>query len=480
MKSDVVIMLDDFELTKNMDLVESPNFAITKLPDLPLDNEGKQLSLSFLMDDKNLVKARDDLARLVGKDCKLTISIFEGRYWQAKIIEEVTFIRSMASRAEVTVIVPLQLTEINSRSQIIKTAKAYLNQDGAWEFNIDNQGTVAVPISYRIKLKKESGYIGLASERGAAQFGLVEELDGEDYQESDPLINATKTFTEFVPDTGPNATNINFATNGELATMEADGRNVLYLKDAGSGDYWHGGQVTCTLPADSQGGIGADKFYSYFNAVFQTGLISQTGLFTLSFLDEEDKNICSYTVTKHITNANMAQAQFWVGDKCYKTIDFYPTMWNRDNQFAAETGHCSISKNGDNFEFYWRGSGNLNVTVPEMADKKCVKVQIYLAQLRDRTLSEADFLGRLFFRELSFMKLNVDKWRNTPNRFLSTDDIYINGPESRIYVNGLKRDDEIKGTKYVLAEPGENKIQLYLSDFAELESAVAEFEEAYL
>lgn len=363
-----------------------------------------------------------------------------------------------------------------------KTFPASLNSDGILEATIVNNGTADVPISYEITHNADNGYIGIVSAEGAMEFGKRDELDGEDYQESDLLINATKTFEEFLPDAGPNATNINFATNGELATKEADGRNVLYLKDAGSGDYWHGGQVTCTLPADSQGGIGADKFYVYFNAVFQTGLLSQTGLFTLSFLDEDDKNICSYTVTKHITNANLAQAQFWVGDKCYKTVDFYPTMWNKDNQFAAETGHCSITKNGDYFEFYWRKAYNFGVHVPEMADKKCVKVQIYLAQLRDRTLSEADFLGRLYFRELSFMKLNVDKWRNVPNRYAAGDVFSIDGETKKPYLNGMTAlDDEVVGTNYFKAPPGTSKVQFYFSGFSDpLPAVTAKIREAWL
>lgn len=351
---------------------------------------------------------------------------------------------------------------------------ATLNSDGVLEATIVNDGTAEVPISYEIKHKSDNGYVGIVSEYGAMEFGSREELDGENYQANEQVFS-TDTFSDWVPDTGLNSQNINFATNGTLSLQSYEGRTGIGLSDAGSGDYWHGGQWSKTITDPTT------SFYSYFNANFQTGLIPQSGLFVLSFLDEENKNLCSYTITKHITNSNLADVQFYVGDVLKEKISFFPTYKNEDNQFAFVTGHCSISKVGDFFSFYWRGYGGHEWHVPELKDKKCAKIQIYLAQIGNRTLSENDYLTRNFLRNMSFVKVNVDKWRDVPNRYSKGTLARVDGEQQMFYVDGMKSiDDEIVGTQYFLAPPGETKVKFYVSSFTEPPEIKAIIRKAWL
>lgn len=351
---------------------------------------------------------------------------------------------------------------------------ATLNSDGVLEATIVNDGTAEVPISYEIKHKSDNGYVGIVSEYGVMEFGSRDELDGENYQANEQVFS-TDTFSDWTPDTGLNSQNINFATNGTLSLQSYEGRTGIGLSDAGSGDYWHGGQWARTIPDPTT------SFYSYFNANFQTGLIPQTGLFVLSFLDEDGKNLCSYTITKHATNSNWADVQFYVGNKLYEKIGFFPTYKNEDNQFAFVSGHCSVSKVGDLFSFYWRGYGGHEWHVPELKDKKCAKIQIYLAQIGNRTLSENDYLTRNFLRNMSFVKVNVDKWRDVPNRYSNELLLRIDGEEKKPYTNGmLALDDEIVGTQYFLAPPGETKVKFYVSSFAEPPEIKAIIRKAWL
>ncbi|WP_294593293.1 distal tail protein Dit, partial [uncultured Streptococcus sp.] len=49
------------------------------------------------------------------------------------------------------------------------------NSDGVWETEIVNDGSEDAYVNYEIKLKKESGFVGIVSEYGAMQFGKVDE-----------------------------------------------------------------------------------------------------------------------------------------------------------------------------------------------------------------------------------------------------------------------------------------------------------------
>ncbi|MDT2984612.1 phage tail family protein, partial [Enterococcus casseliflavus] len=80
-----------------------------------------------------------------------------------------------------------------------------------------------------------------------------------------------------------------------------------------------------------------------------------------------------------------------------------------------------------------------------------------------------------------FQKLNIVKWIDLVNRYAANSDIYINGTETKLYVDNLPQGkDEVKGTKWFKVPPGKTKVQLALSSFAELESATAEIREAWV
>lgn len=54
-------------------------------------------------------------------------------------------------------------------------------EDGIVTVNIQNDGTEDAIIDYEITNNSESGYLGIVSEKGAMEFGKIEEADGEDY-----------------------------------------------------------------------------------------------------------------------------------------------------------------------------------------------------------------------------------------------------------------------------------------------------------
>ena len=60
--------------------------------------------------------------------------------------------------------------------------------------------------------------------------------------------------------------------------------------------------------------------------------------------------------------------------------------------------------------------------------------------------------------------------------------VYVDGETTRVYVDGVpSQQDEVKGSVYFKAPPGETKVQFYCSDFSDPPPTIdARIREAYL
>lgn len=485
MKSDVLIKFGSYELTKNMDLIESPDFSILPLSETELEESenDKKLSLKFQMESDDFVQSRDELAlALYGKkENKLTISIFENRYWLMSVEDSTSFVRSMDSRDTIDVEIEFKLSKNRSFSTVIETFSAKLNSENVLEFEINNSGTVPVPVDYRIKLKKESGFIGLVSEYGAMQFGLVNEADGT-MVESDKSKQLT------------NNTNGNFDnwTNGTTFYQDQNKKSVTTM--SANATYGLGilpASFSNTANSNFFGAIkeiplseSARNWYLWAQAWFETGRMGQTGMWTLAIVDEQNKPIAAYILRKGDTTGNKAQCYFWLNGKIVKTFDFTASYWEKDNPYGSESKNArrnpfDIRKEGNRVRFFWRGS-YYYYTDSAIENVKASKVQFFAGQFKGRNTSTQK-VTHMYINNLAFTKLNVETWRDDPNRFPNNSEIFISGSETLLYLNEMPRpDDEIRGSTWFKVPPGLTTVQLLLSDFAEVETATAELRREYL
>lgn len=485
MKSDVLIKFGSYELTKNMDLIESPDFSILPLSDTELEESenDKKLSLKFQMESDDFVQSRDELAlALYGKkENKLTISIFENRYWLMSVEDSTSFVRSMDSRDTIDVEIEFKLSKNRSFSTVIETFSAKLNSENVLEFEINNSGTVPVPVDYRIKLKKESGFIGLVSEYGAMQFGLVNEADGT-MVESDKSKQLT------------NNTNGNFDnwTNGTTFYQDQNKKSVTTM--SANATYGLGilpASFSNTTNSNFFGAIkeiplseSARNWYLWAQAWFETGRIGQTGMWTLAIVDDQNKPIAAYILRKGDTTGNKAQCYFWLNGKIVKTFDFTASYWEKDNPYGSESKNArrnpfDIRKEGNRVRFFWRGS-YYYYTDSAIENVKASKVQFFVGQFKGRNTSMQK-VTHMYINNLAFTKLNVETWRDDPNRFPNNSEIFISGSDTLLYLNEMPRpDDEIRGSTWFKVPPGLTTVQLLLSDFAEVETATAELRREYL
>lgn len=376
--------------------------------------------------------------------------------------------------------------------EVVVTSAAFTKlSNNVYELELNNTGTVPVPVDYRVKLKKESGFLGVVSEYGAMEFGKREEADGVNYQDSETMLN-TFDFSEFTPSHGKMAENASKATAGELKVTTVQGKKMLVIDEFGpSSTGWKGGMWEWYLPADTgTGEIGAENWYCYFNEVFWAGLMGQTAATAINFVGDDDVLIASYIVEKMDASGNTAVASYRVGDGTnsatpgvlWKQIPFTSSHLDSQNPFNMPRGHTDIIKEGAKISFYWWG-GYHRIEVPALKNIKTKKIQLYIGQYTSRNTSPGsdDMVTHAGYRNVLFMKNNVTRWRDIPNRFPAGTNLLVDSSTGTFYVNEMPSPkDEVTGTEYFMAPPGKTKVQIVVSSFSEIETATAEFRKGWL
>lgn len=381
-------------------------------------------------------------------------------------------------------IITIHCTDPRKYSMVEKSFLASTNSDGVLSVTIQNDGTEAVPVDYTIAHNHENGYIGIASEHGVIQLGKMEEADGENYTQSENLASLA-SFSTIPDDHGINYmhNHLGHQTGGTLAYGGAAGRlsPVLFVNSFGpqvSGK-WCGGMRTLTLPPDSEGVYGAKNFYCYINYWFETGLMGQTGEQSIAFLTADNEVICGYSLYKADMSGNTAALEFWINGQMKRSITFEPAAWDSANPFNNGRGHNDIRKEGSKITFYWWGSYP-SYDIPEVKDMECHKIQVAFTQYAGRAADR--YVTRNYLRVVNYQKVNVEKWKDVPNRYSQNDTVFIDGSDSKVYVNGMvKTDDEITGSTYFLAPPGETTVKFAYSSFCSPAPTItAKIREAWL
>lgn len=362
------------------------------------------------------------------------------------------------------------------------------NDFGVYEAEIVNDGSEDAYVSYEIKLKKESGFVGIASEYGAMQFGKYDESDGYmDKKNVTVLSNQKGDFANWTDGT------INYENTRKIITtqMSADtsfgGRLGLLpssFKTSGtSGALQYGAVKEYTLSDP------ISQWYIWARAWFETGLMGQTGAWCLTVLDESNHLIAGMAIEKDDTVGNTANVRFLMGDgsggsRTVKTIPFTPSYWIPPNPYGSEgratnSNMFDLVKEKDRVQFFWYG-GYYPYYDSRLANVKAKKIQFFVGQYAGRNTTDR-LVTHHYLNDFLFQELHVDYWKDVPNRYPSGSTIAIDGEKGQIKVNNqIRLDDEIIGTTYFKVPPGRTKVQLLVSSFAEITSATATIQEVYI
>lgn len=362
------------------------------------------------------------------------------------------------------------------------------NNFGVYEAEIVNDGTEDAYVNYKIKLKKESGYVGIVSEYGAMQFGKYDEADG--YIDRKNVVITSNQKGDFANWTDSNVfyENTNKIVTTQMSSDAAFGGRLGLMPSsfttsgtAGALQYGAVKEYTLSDPIS--------QWYIWARAWFETGLMGQTGAWCLTVLDESNHLIAGMAIEKDDTVGNTANVRFLMGDgsggsRTVKTIPFTPSYWIPPNPYGSEgratnSNMFDLVKEKDRVQFFWYG-GYYPYYDSRLANVKAKKIQFFVGQYAGRNTTDR-LVTHHYLNDFSFYQLHVDYWKDVPNRYPSGSTIAIDGEKGQIKVNNqIRLDDEILGTTYFKVPPGKTKVQLMLSSFAEITSATATIQEVYI
>ncbi|WP_304756945.1 distal tail protein Dit [Faecalibaculum rodentium] len=369
------------------------------------------------------------------------------------------------------------------------TTEKTFQMDSTGTIMVENTGSVPVPIRYEITHNHENGYVGIASEHGAMEFGKREEADGQTYQQMEHLLSISDFVSASDDTTSKDAMHPTYGTKGTLTTKSWAGRTYLTLGTVGTlVGAANGGMRTLTIPADSNGQSGCLNWYLYGHLIMWANVMGQTGEMSISVLTVDNKLIAGLNWNKTDMSGNTAYYDFVVYNpsgtdndamkgRVLKSFAYQTDHRHELNPWYGDWGHVDLKKEGSKITyFYWGQYHTFNI--PEIANLKAAKVQVSCKAWRasNKTLYIHGF------DTLDFYKCNVSKWRDVPNRYWQGSKLEIDGNTGQFLVAGMpKPQDEILGTKWFKAEPGETEVKLYFSSFCSPKpTVVARIREAWL
>lgn len=355
--------------------------------------------------------------------------------------------------------------------------------DGGNTFVLDYPGTYKSYPRFEAKMESDNGFVGFCDENNhVLQFGNVDEVDKTPYKASEKLASLSD-FANLNDDTSTSYMHPEYRMPGHLenTTVEnADAISLASLDNRVAGT-WNGGMKTLTLPIDSNGEKGARNFYCYLNHWFETGLMGQTGEQTISFLTDDNRVICGYSLYKNDMVGNTAAMEFWANGKKLRVINFIPSRYDDHNPLNYARGWNDICKEGNKIRFHWWGSYPTYV-IPEIENMKCTKIQITMEQFSNRNLTN-EYVTRNFFRSIDFWKMNVTKWKDIPNKFAKNDLLVVDCETGSVKLKGL----ENKGLgaigndwENLCLKPGKNQIKCLHSSWAKTPALKMYYREVYL
>ena len=363
------------------------------------------------------------------------------------------------------------------------------NNFGVYEAEIVNDGTEDAYVNYKIKLKKESGYVGIVSEYGAMQFGKYDEADG--YIDRKNVVITSNQKGDFANWTD---SNVFYENQRKIVTtqMTSDaafgGRLGLmpssFTTSGTTGAFSYGACKEYVLEAP------VEQWYIWARAWFETGLVSQNGEWCLAVIDENNHLLAGMAIEKNDRTRNDACVRFLVGDgnggsMVKKEIKFTPSYWLPPNPYGAQaidrnSNMFDLVKEKDRVQFFWYG-GYYPFPASQLNGKKAKRIQFFVGNYAGSNSTTEQFVTHHYLNDFSFYELHVPYWKDVPNRYPAGSMIEIDGKKGEFKVNNqIRKDDEVLGTMYFKVPPGTTKVQLNMSSFAELDYAKATIEEVYI
>ena len=346
------------------------------------------------------------------------------------------------------------------------------NADGSTKVIINNKGSLETFPKIKVTNVHENGYLGFVNPIGILELGKREEADGETVKESQILYtsDSDSQFSKLVDATGHiNPQNPEHIETGGLLGYQKDGLRLI----TPSTDIQHtfkGGMKVIDLPPDSNGEVGAENFYMWWNVWCHALTWGETGVIQILMTDSADKLIAGWGIVKTNTNTNKAHVKFWIGGnnpKEYKSIQFTandgeaPKDNENNTSYNSKTGSADFVKKGASLGFYWKGSRQ-TINVPELEKVKVERVYIFMGDV----INSKKYLGELSLRRLWFRKDYVSVWNDLPNRYQTGSVIELDMENGKFIKDGIAINNElVNGSEPFSFPSGESELDIYQSSW---------------
>ena len=446
----------------------------------------KTITMPFYI--KGSVKSKYDMLMTVlnvSEPKRLTFGNLANRYFLALPDGKVEFemLGENAGRGTITWLIPDGIS--HSVDTKIVTASVV---DGILTANVNNNGSGYVWPTYRLKSTADNGWYGIVHAGGILELGNRAETEGVDYKQDETLLD-TVNFNEsswsdwsgtYPPD--PN----NFDLSGTTTVSGNGTQRGLRLGTYGNNTKtWNGAGKVYTLQADSEGNIGADKFYCYWNSFFWPTRMGQTGFQDIIFWSGNDI-VARWYIAKTDKNGNKAFCRAFYNDgngndKLRQVFSFGFTSSHRpeENPFCERRGDSDFKKIGSKLQFYFDRK-YYAVSADNLTDKKITRVSSVFTNFDKRTGQQ--FVANNVIRKIQIRKMYVDKWADIPNKYGNGSDLVVDTESATINLNGLPANDEaVNPPLFAPLQPGNNKIEFYQSDWSKsVPEVTVEWKERYL
>lgn len=349
---------------------------------------------------------------------------------------------------------------------------------------VTNSGTVPVPVKVTSKFSSDDGFLGLTLNGRYYQVGNTKEVNGKTYDDSQMLVKTRPTIDKYIlndPSFAVIPADQGVMTQTGTVTIKPDPTNQLGIttpSDFGPNNHGpHGPSLIYKLPADSNGEVGA------VNCILRM----HAGLGALSLDSPSDtRQVGQICMTIYDANKN-AMARILYSDMSQTKSDFTVRYDLNGTKVHEEdfsntpgfTGHCYIRKSGSQFIFAWGGEAGgtaQTYTCEELADTKVMYVSFNFLQWADVPLPH--YFGLI---EWNFEKDYVNLYKDLPNYFKAGDIVTLDSSTNLLTINQYTDWDRVDiGSQPLLAPPGQSKLGIVVSPWANLPAVSTELREGWL
>lgn len=353
-------------------------------------------------------------------------------------------------------------------------------------FDLVNNGNVDAEPIITIKHNAENGYIGVVNAKGALEVGNREEVDTEQYKQSEILFDyvTNNGIVKGLQQGQKNAAILNDLSqnlNGILGIDNTWGRPHIALTNRGSGTRPNNaGSVSWEIPLDSSKQHGALNEYIWWRQIFWLGSANQLGFIKIAISDTEGQFLYGVETIKRANGLdveyNFLASNGKGGYNLIKQWVFKGTHEETANPFNEPRGWSDLLRRDDMVQVYWWGSYP-QFHIPEIKGKKSAKIHVALGTFGNRPQ-----VTHMYLDDIVYRKDFVTGIRDIPNRYRMGSVVVLNSENDTVTVDGIEKAGDIVGAPtFLRIPPGKSQLEMYFSSFIKKTPTITvNFEERHL